>query len=491
MPIIREYNQQLNAPNRPISQSADPRAAGAAGRGMQALGGGIQDVGGAVFDAAEQHEQSQLQVDLAQTRADLTAKMQRAKETGEAADPEYVKYATEAAQETAAKLADKMTTRRGVNAARVNGAQLAASVQTQAIHDNAFAIGEEAKNTALETQNINRNTLANSPQQFTAILGETRQHIDSLTHIDANVRERMRIEAEDGLAASAIQGVIRTRSPEEAKQLLDAGHMDGFLSADSKRHLYAEADQAIRAREAEATRLERQQKLLDEKEYAEIGKDFVAKMNSPNGNQLSTKEIVASKLPWQMQEHFIRETKDGPSKVDHALANRLLLDMYREEGDPRKITKPEQLLPYVNKGIDLTTWDHLNRELEKAPVSKDFGRAAATAKMAFQGSPIGRSLPDTANLAFYNWSADLREKIDQYRAEGKDVRELFSREEGARESFLNPKFMASYLKTTNMLIGEKAMEGAPKVGDVVQHGTDKFKFKGGNPADKNAWEKVP
>jgi hypothetical protein len=431
MPIIREYNQQLNAPNRPISQSADPRAAGAAYRGMQALGEGIQDLGKDVFDVAEQHEQANLQVDLAKARADLTAKMQRAKETGEASDPEYVKYATEAAQEISAQLAEKMTTRRGMNTARVMGSQLSASVQTQAIHDNASAIGEQAKLTALETQNINRMTLASSPQQFTAVLGETRQYIDSLTNIDANLRQRMLIEAEDGLATAAIQGVIRTRSPEEAKQILDARQMDGFLLADSKKSLYAEADQAIRAREAEAIRLEAHQKRLEEKEHQEIGKDFVAKMNSPNGNQLSTKEILASKLPWQTKEHFIKALSEGSSaKADPRTVNELIRRIHLPDADPRKISHDAQLLAYVGRGLDLKALNDVRREFDEVrdPSNQPLNDVRKTMLNSVK-SQIAKSTMFAADPAgeeqFYKYQQYVALRVQQTREASEDVFDLF------------------------------------------------------------------
>lgn len=458
MPVIREYNQQLNAPNRPISQSADPRAAGAAYRGMQELGAGISNVGNDVFDIAEQGDMTRLQVETARARADLTAKMQQAKESGEAADPEYVKYATEAAQEISAKLAEGMGTRRGTNSARVLGEQLAASVQTQAIHDNASAIGEQAKLTALETQNINRMTLASSPQQFTAILGETRAHIDALTNIDANLRRRMLIEAQDGLATAAIQGVINTRSPEEARQILDERHFDGFLSADSKKSLYAEADQAIRAREAETARLEAQQRKLDEQAREETKTEFVGLMNTPNGNQLSVKKILGSNLLSAEKEHFIHALKEGPAaKADPGVVNRLFHDMYREEGDPKKITDPVQLVPYVGRGLDLTALDHLTREFKSVPLNKDVGRAMSAARMAFRGSKVGAALPDVAELATMDWSRDLRATMEQYRAEGKDPNLLLSRDPTVKESFLNPAKMSSYLRPSQLLTAEQAM----------------------------------
>lgn len=240
MPIIREYDQRLNAPNRPLSQPADPGAAARAGDGLKALSGALATVSRTAFDIAEQSEMTSLQVETARARAEFAERMQRAKETGEAADPEYVKSVADAAQEAAAKLADGKATRRGAEAARAHGAQFAAGMQMQAIGDNAAAIGEQAKLTALEAQNINRNTLRSSPQQFEAILGETLAHLDgpAYAHVDAGLREQLKQNAKAGLAESAVEGVIHTRSPIEAKKLLDSGMLDSYLPAERKRFLY-------------------------------------------------------------------------------------------------------------------------------------------------------------------------------------------------------------------------------------------------------------
>lgn len=495
MPIIREYDQRLNAPNRPLSQPADPGAAARAGDGLKALSGALATVSRTAFDIAEQSEMTSLQVETARARAEFAERMQRAKETGEAADPEYVKSVADAAQEAAAKLADGKATRRGAEAARMYGAQFAAGMQMQAIGDNAAAIGEQAKLTALEAQNINRNTLRSSPQQFEAILGETLAHLDgpAYAHVDAGLRARLKQEAKAGLALSAIEGVINTRSPEEAKQLLDSGWADGFLNANDKRALYAEVEQSIRAREAEAIRLERQQRLLDEKER-EVTKDkFVGLMHTPNGNQLSVKAILASNLLSAEKEHFINALKEGAAaKANPAVVNQLFHRMYLPDGDPNKISDTAQLVPYVGKGIDLTALDHLSRELKNTPAGQNYSRAAASAYQMFRGSKVGQALPDVAEAAFIDWRADLSAAMEKYRAEGKDTNELLSRDPNNTDSFLHPAKMSAYIKPANILTAEQAMrKGAPAPGDVEQHGNAKYKFKGGNPADESSWELVP
>lgn len=494
MPVIREYSPQVAANYRPLDQPANPRVAEHAGDAGKAMGQAISQLGQTAFNIAEQNDATNAQVQLAQARADFTAKMQRARETGEAADPEYVQSVQDAAQEQAAQIADKMQTRAGANMARAYGANFAAGMQTMAIHDNAAAIGEQAKQSAMDTQNINRNTLRSSPEQFQAILGETMNLLDGpqYAHVDARVRDEMKLQAKQGLALSAVEGVIHTRSPEEAKQILDSGKMDGFLAADGKRTLYAEADQAIRAREAETMRLERQKKLLDEQKYAQIGNDFIARMNTPNGNQLSTRDVVNSDLPWQTKEHFITAIKEGSAaKPDPTVVNALFHRMYLKDGDPKKITDPSQLVPYVGRGLDLTSLDHLNRELQQAPGNKDVGRAASAAHMAFRGSKVGQALPDVAEMAFLDWSNDLRAAREQYRQQNKDPSVLVSRDPKDKDSFLNPVKMSSYLDSANLLTAKAAMTvGPPKVGDVVKHGEGSFRFKGGDPAKPESWEEI-
>jgi len=159
--------------------------------------------------------------------------------------------------------------------------------------------------------------------------------------------------------------VAYNRSPEEAFAILESRRMDGFLSADGKKAGYAAVERATRAREAEAARLERQQKLLEEKEYERIGNEFFAKINSPNGNQLSvTKDVVPSKLPWRTKEQFRHMMEIGDSaKADPAVVNELFRRIHLPDGDPRKITGDDGLFTYFGRGLDFPALSHLRKEL--------------------------------------------------------------------------------------------------------------------------------
>ncbi len=459
MPIIREYEQQLSAPRRAVGPVANPNAPLQVGAGMRELGGAISKVGAQITDLVEQNDLVKLQEEGAQLRAEFAAKLQKAKETGEASDPEYVKYAYEQAQEAAGKLAEGKQSRRGIEAARVFGAQFAASIQTQAIGDNAYAIGEQAKQTALSTQSINRNTLRSSPEQFTAILGETLAHLDgpAYSNVDASLRERIKQEAKQGLAISAIEGVIHTRSPEEAKQILDTGAFDGFLSGDAKGALYREADQAIRAREAEALRLEAQQRRLDEQAREEVKDEFVGLMNSPNGNQLSVKKILASPLLAAEKEHFINMMKAAAQNRhadDPGVVNNLFRRIHLPDNDPNKITSDTELYQYFGRGLGFTGLSHLRGELKADPLGKAYSDSADTAYRMFRGSKVGAALPDVAEAAALQWRLEAKEAIEKYREEGKNPRDLFT--PGAKDYLLSPEKLSTYIKPANIVTADQA-----------------------------------
>lgn len=265
MPVIREYDQRFAAPRAPVGPAADPNAALRVGAGAAQLGAAIARTGEVVVDLAERNDRVRLQEEMAQLRSEFATKLQRAKETGEAADPEYVKFSYEQAQEKAAALADARQTRRGMEAARVLGAQFAASIQTQAIGDNAFAIGEQAKQTAIATQNINRNTLRQNPEMFQDTLDETMAHLDgpAYSNIDASLRERIKTEAKEGLAVSEIEGYIYERDPALAKQILDSGERDEFLRAEVKGALYNKIEAEIKERQRKAAEEKGRQNLAD------------------------------------------------------------------------------------------------------------------------------------------------------------------------------------------------------------------------------------
>lgn len=235
MPVIREYDQQLRAVNRPLSQSADPGTAGAGARGLAQLGQGISNLGDAVFDVAEQNELARYQVAAANARADINAKRKRAQETGAAADPEYVISATQAAEEAAAKLADGMTTRRGQEAVRAANASFVLESRTLAQEDNAVAIGSRAKLAAKEALDINGNTLLGSPELFGAALRDTETYWDGPggEHIPLAAREQLKRESAQELAVYAVNGTL-LKNPKLAQQQLTSGYWDAYLPPDKK-----------------------------------------------------------------------------------------------------------------------------------------------------------------------------------------------------------------------------------------------------------------
>lgn len=495
MANIREYAPQLAAPDRPLNPAADPGAAMRAGAAQKEIGGALGQFGQTLFNIAEQNDATTAQVEIAKARADFTAQLQRAKETGEAADPEYVQSVQNRAGEAAAQIADKMQTRTGANIARAYGAQFASGMQTMAIQDNASAIGERAKQLAMDTQNINRNTLRASPEQFQIILGETLNQLDgpAYAHIDAGLREQIKIQAKASLALSAMEGVIHMRSPEEAKQILDSGKMDGFLTADNKRALYAEAEQAVRGREAEAERLRRQQELLAEKEREVTKDNFVAQMNTANGNQLAVKEVLQSNLLSNEKEHFIAMMKDNAQRKiqdDPGTVNTLFRRIHLPDGDPNKIVGDDELFKYFGRGVGFEGLNHLRGELKQDPFGEAYSDASATAYRVFRGSKPGTVLPEVAEAAALQWRIDAKKAIEQARVEKKNPRDLFT--PGSKEYLLSPERLSTYMKLSNVVVFDKvqAMSGPPEVGDVVGHGDGKFKFTGGDPADASSWAKV-
>jgi len=245
MPIIREYEQQLSAPRRAVGPVANPDAPLQVGAGMRELGGAISKVGAQITDLVEQNDLVKLQEEGAQLRAEFAAKLQKAKETGEASDPEYVKYAYEQAQEAAGKLAEGKQSRRGIEAARVFGAQFAASIQTQAIGDNAYAIGEQAKQSAGAMIDKNSNTLIGRPEMFHDILRETQQHVDTaFPNAPAELRERIKAEAATKYAVGAVNGRILVDA-DGAKAEIAGGAWDEFLPPEKKVELLRRAEAKI------------------------------------------------------------------------------------------------------------------------------------------------------------------------------------------------------------------------------------------------------
>lgn len=110
-----------------------------------------------------------------------------------------------------------------------------ASLSGDALRFEAGARMDNRVRLAGETLEINRNSLLNNPDRFATVYGETVGLIDGLA-VTPQARTRLHEQARNGLAQSAIQGIIN-RDPARAVEELSGTTWDRFVDPDRKASL--------------------------------------------------------------------------------------------------------------------------------------------------------------------------------------------------------------------------------------------------------------
>jgi hypothetical protein len=172
---------------------------------------------------------------------------------------------------------------------------------------------------------------------------------------------------------------------------------------------------------------------------------------------LSTPEasLAWSRLDGPAQAGIVRgvqqnqvEAEGKPARENARLVQELFTRMYLPSDDPNAITQATQLTPYIAKGLTPQGHGTLVAELAKLknPEGRDFQVDLHNAIQTGHGM-LTRSLlafqPDIADEAAYRFRVDLQNKVDQYRKEGRDPRDLIT--PGKPDYALDPKRVQSFL----------------------------------------------
>lgn len=134
-----------------------------------------------------------------------------------------------------------------------------ASLSGDALRFEAGARMDNRVRLAGETLEINRNSLLNNPDRFATVYGETVGMIDGLA-VTPQARTRLHEQARNGLAQSAIQGIIN-RDPARAVEELSGTTWDRFVDPDRKASLLNTAMTAVRTNQARATAIANDQRV--------------------------------------------------------------------------------------------------------------------------------------------------------------------------------------------------------------------------------------
>jgi hypothetical protein len=177
---------------------------------------------------------------------------------------------------------------------------------------------------------------------------------------------------------------------------------------------------------------------------------------------------------------------------DYALYHSLRDRLWLPDSDPQKITSPAQLAPYMGR-LGFNGAERIQKELAQAqsPEGNAFVRDVHTVETAAKSELVNKAAmlmrPEAGQEAAWRFHVDLQQKIEKYRAEKKEPRDLIT--PGKPDYVLSPEHIASFMSSGKAAIAESA-KSAYVSGQTYTFKQGKMKFKGGDANDPKNWEAV-
>lgn len=474
MPKIREYTSQVQTVGPPGGRDATAADYGGnLGAGMADAGQSLRRAAHSLQERNEQQEVSDLHAKVADAHLAATKDLQQALQSADPSDRNFAENYANRLDERLAQIADNTETAAGRNYAVRATAQLKSHFLEQAMAGQAALAGEKARSDITTSYNKYSSALIDDPSSFQMALDMNAQGIDALVqagNLPSKDAVKLKTVLGEGLAESAVRGWIQN-NPVDAKAQLHGGQWDQYLSGDKKKQLLGEADQAIRAADAEKARQKREMKEAMEVEQIKTQNSFLEKFAA---GKLSTKEVLASNLdPFGSgsKETFISMIKaqakegTGAMKTDPGV----MLDLFG------KITRGEirdenDLNPYFGKGLNIESLNQLRAEVQGRRTTegkiegqlKDGVIAVAKAALTKSNPMLGIKDPE-GEERLQSWMNWFLPEFDKQKKAGKTATELLNPE--------SPDYLGKNIKAYQRSPTEILRAGANSMGARTPPGT--------------------
>lgn len=492
MPELKEYQQRIGgASELPLSQvtrGAQGSDFSGAGQGMEVLGQSVQRAA-SDFTAAYRIDQDQkarrevtaAQVQLAQIQAQATKEMDDSVQNGTAGFEGWSDTFQQGWGTKLDELGSKFETTSGRRAFELGSAELRAKLLVGAGRANAQVAGAEAVQRYTEFVEAKRNQLIRNPGEFEQVLQDTVGVLNDpnglFSRMPAEARVKLEQVTKREMAKSAVSGAI-DMDPHRALASLQLGHYDDYLDADATRELMTNAKVAINGQDAEMERLRKEQERLRKEEIKHIQDGFITLLDK---NELTAPMIVNSKLDPVgdgSKEHFLNvlraRAKEAAKPENFEKDVKVFSDALFaiRTGEIRSETQLEQIFlssAESNRGIDWEMLKDLRKEFNdrRTPQGETLSNAMEDFTKKFQhqidkSNPLLGQIDQTGKTQFGNWQRFVLDKVNQYKAAGKDPYLLFR--EGSPEYLASPEILSVFQRTLQDSIKESAdriRQGAP------------------------------
>lgn len=159
-------------------------------------------------------------------------------------------------------------------------------------------------------------------------------------------------------------------------------------------------------------------------------------------------------------EHNAKDARGEFTRSNPRVVNDLFNRVHLPEGDPNQIKSAAQLAPYFSQGLNKSDYDWLRKEIDEnqKPEGNMFLRdvrdVEQTAHRALMGKANMIMQPDVGEDAARRFRVDLRQKIEQYRAAGKDPRLLLT--PGTPDYVASPERLSTFMAKPQNAVADEA-----------------------------------
>lgn len=469
MPRIQEYVSQQQIVSPPGGRNASAADFGAPiNAGLDEVGSSATRAAAVIQEREGQQEVSDLHAKIADAHLAATKDLQAALQSADPSDKNFAESYAARLDERLAQIENNVSTPQGRNYAVRATAQLKSHFLEQALAGQAALAGEKARSDVTTSYNKYSSALIDDPSSFQMALAMNAQGIDALVqagNLPSKEAVKLKTVLGEGLAESAVRGWIQN-NPADAKAQLHGGQWDEFLSGDKKKQLLGEADQAIRAAEAEKAKAKRDAK--EARELQQIGTQNQFLELFAQG-KLTTKQVLASDLdPFGSgsKETFISMIKTqakegtGAMKTDPGV----MLDLFTKI-QSGQIRDENDLNQYFGRGLNIESLNQLRAEVQGRRTTegkiegqlKDGVIAVAKAALTKSNPMLGIKDPE-GEERLQSWMNWFLPEFDKQKKAGKTATELLNPES---PDYLGKNIKAYQRSPTEILRAGANSMGAP------------------------------
>lgn len=449
------------------------------GANLAAAGSEIEQGAQIIQRHEELNEVSSVNSQMAEARADLTSDWQDRLSKADPNDKDLAQNFGDSVDDRLDEIGDNIQTPAGRRRFNLMAARTKMHFSQTAMAGQTELARTKAQSDYANTMNGLSSSLINDPSSFDDVLQMHSDSIDGLVQtggIDSANAIKLKTQGESDLSKSAVMGWIKL-DPKEAQSQLNNGDWDGYLNGQEKHQMLAEAQQGIHAQEIDERKRQADLDSANEAKNEQTRNDFLGKMQS---NALSPDDVIGSKLPSfgsGSKEQFLqmidRNSRDRKMTSDPSVLTNLFQDIHRPDGDPKKITDPNQLNQYFGNGLNMEGLTQMRNEIagkktqEGDIESKLKTQIFKTAEQRLvKANPmLGTKDPDgEENLAA--WMSSFMQDYNKQRAAGKTPVELL---DPSSDSYLG-KSIGAFAKTPQQIMNSAAQSvrnGVPQKGPVV------------------------